>query len=140
MKIKHRTRRRQGGFTLVEVLLVLAILVILGSLVTVSIVQVQKSSNIKAAKSQISLLDQAVMTYQIDMGQLPETLEDLRVQPGNLPNPEKWHVFIEKDIPVDPWRNPYQYSILDNGDRFEIKSFGPDRTDGGSDDISNISG
>ncbi len=69
-------RKRKRGFTLVEVLLVLTILVILGSLVTVSIVQVQKSSNVKAARSQISMLEQAVNLYRVELGVLPETLED----------------------------------------------------------------
>lgn len=134
---RSRLRCRRRGFTLVEVLLVLAILVVLGSLVTVSIVQVQKSSNIKTAKSQIGMLEEAVNLYRVELGQLPESLEDLKNQPANLKNPDKWHPFLDKAIPPDPWGNDYQYQVLDNGERCKIYSFGPDRNEGGTDDISN---
>jgi general secretion pathway protein G len=130
-------RKRKRGFTLVEVLLVLTILVILGSLVTVSIVQVQKSSNVKAARSQIGMLEQAVNLYRVELGVLPETLEDLRTQPANLKNPEKWRPFLEKSIPMDPWGQEYQYQQINNGDSCRIFSFGPDKSEGGNDDISN---
>jgi general secretion pathway protein G len=130
------TRRRRSGFTLVEVLLVLAILVVLGSLVTVSVVQVQKSANIKTAKSQVGMLKNAVNLYQVEVGSLPETLEDLRQQPANLANPDKWRPFLDEDLPLDPWNNQYQYEILDNGDSFRVFSFGPDKSEGGNDDIS----
>jgi general secretion pathway protein G len=129
-------RRRRGGFTLVEVLLVLAILVILGSLVTVSVIQVQKSAHLKTARAQIGMLGEAVELYQVEVGVLPESLEDLRQQPSNLPNPEKWRAFLKDDVPLDPWNNAYQYEILDNGDAFRIYSFGPDNSEGGNDDIS----
>jgi general secretion pathway protein G len=131
-----KRHRRRSGFTLVEVLLVLAILVILGSLVTVSIVQVQKSSNMKAARSQIGMLAEAVSLYQVELGTLPESLTDLREQPSNLRNPDKWRPLLEKEIPADPWGNDYQYEVIDNGDSFRIYSLGPDRSEGGNDDIS----
>jgi general secretion pathway protein G len=128
-------RQRRKAFTLVELLLVMAILAVLASVVTVSIVQVQKMSNIRAARSQIGMLAQAVEMYRIDMGIYPDQLSDLQVQPSNLRNPEKWHPFIEKEIPLDPWRNEYQFQVLDNGDRFIIYSFGPNGSEGGGDDI-----
>jgi general secretion pathway protein G len=131
-----RRRRHNRGFTLVEVLLVLAILVILGSLVTVSIVQVQKSSNVKAARSQIGMLSETVDIYRLELGTLPESLADLREQPASLRNPDKWRPLLDKEIPADPWGNDYQYEILDNGENFRIYSYGPDRNEGGNDDIS----
>jgi general secretion pathway protein G len=136
MKRRRRTGSR-AGFTLVEVLLVLVILVILGSLVTVSVVQVQKSSNIKAARAQIGMLEEATSMYRIELGQLPDSLEALKTQPGDLKNPEKWRPFIEKSLPVDPWGNEYQYQLIENGEKCKIYSFGPDRAEGGNDDITN---
>jgi general secretion pathway protein G len=130
-----KSSRRRAAFTLIEVLLVLAILVVLGSLVTVSVVQVQKSSNMKAAKSQINMLDTAVNTYRINVGSWPETLNDLREQPANIKNPEKWSAVLDKALPQDPWGNDYQYRV--EGDKFIISSWGPDRSEGGNDDISN---
>ena len=132
--MKQRQRKRRLGFTLVEVLLVLAILVILGSMVTLGVVQVQKNANIRAARSQASMLEEAVEMYRINVGTFPEQLQDLREQPSNLRNPEKWSQVLDKDIPVDPWGNDYQYEII-NDDSFRIYSLGPDGSESG-DDIS----
>jgi general secretion pathway protein G len=129
--------RRKKGFTLVEVLLVLAILVVLGSLVTVSIVQVQKSSNVKTAISQIKMLESAVILYRVEIGQMPEALEDLRTLPQGLKNQDKWRPFIDKSLPIDPWGNDYQYQVIENGDKCLISSYGPDKNEGGNDDITN---
>lgn len=130
-------RRRRNAFTLVEVLLVLAILVILGAMVGVGVVQVQKTANKRAARTQIGMLEGAVNLYRIDIGTFPNQLLDLVEQPADLRNPDKWHTFLEKAIPDDPWGNPYQYA--NDGDTFRIWSFGPDGADGGNDDITNQS-
>jgi general secretion pathway protein G len=127
-------RRRRNAFTLVEVLLVLAILVILGAMVGVGVVQVQRTANKRAAQAQIGMLKETVDLYHVDIGHFPESLDDLRQQPANLRNPDKWHPFLESDLPDDPWGNPYQYEA--NSDEFRIWSYGPDGTEGGNDDIS----
>ena len=62
---KRTHRRRRGGFTLMEILLVLAILVVLGSLVTVGYVQVQKNAYMNAARTQIKMFDDAVEVANI---------------------------------------------------------------------------
>lgn len=134
--MKRRQRRR--GFTLVEVLLVLAILVILGAMVSVGVVQVQRTANKRAAKAQIGMLDEAVNMYRIDVGRFPDTLADLVDVPQGLANPDKWSgPYLKKAVPVDPWQNEYQY--LNEGDDFRVWSFGPDGSDGGPDDIDNKS-
>lgn len=135
----RRQIRRRGGFTLVEVLLVLAILVILGAMVGVGVVQVQKNANRNAAKAQIGMLDESVNMYRIDVGVFPNELIDLLEQPQDLRNPDKWRgPYLERDeIPLDPWQNDYQYS--NEGDDFRIWSLGPDGADGGTDDIDNKS-
>src|SRR5439155_21954098 len=86
----NRRPRRPRGFTLMEILLVLAILVVLASMVTLGYSQIQKRSYVNAAKTQIGLLEDAVKTYQIDVGSLPQTLESLLTVPPDLTNPTKW--------------------------------------------------
>ena len=137
MKIR-RPRRR--GFTLMEVLLVLAILVILGSLVTVSFVRMQKVAYINSAKSQVSMLEDAVNHYVLSVGSAPtqqQGLEALINVPGELPDPTKWTgPYLDKtQLPVDPWNNAYQYEDLGSG-QFRIFSSGPDGQPGTDDDIS----
>lgn len=143
---RKRTRRSRGGFTLLEVLLVLAILVILGSMVTIYFAGAQKGAYEKAARSQISMFEQAIDLYQIDVGTYPSAsagLESLRLPPPDLKNPQKWKgPYIKEAIPLDPWDNPYRYEVLDNNamslNPYRISSSGADGIDGTEDDISNV--
>ena len=137
--MKRRKSRR--GFTLMEVLLVLAILVILGSLVGVSIMRMQKNANINAARSQVSFLEGVVKAYSIDIGTCPTTqqgLQALAAAPSDLKNPAKWQgPYLDKQIPADPWGNDYQYEQT-GPDQFRIWSTGPDGASGSEDDIANV--
>ena len=75
--LNSRSRRRQGGFTLIEVLLVLVILVVLASLAVVAYGPIQRRANINAAKSQIGLLKTPLQTYQLSIGSYPTTAQGL---------------------------------------------------------------
>ncbi len=134
--MRFTRRRRRRGFTLMEVLLVLAILVILGSLVGVSIFQMQKNANVKAARAQIDMLEGAISAYQIDVGSFPPTLEGLVAIPGDLKNPAKWSgPYLDKaQLPADPWGNPFQYEVL-SADQYRIWSWGYDQQSGTADDV-----
>jgi general secretion pathway protein G len=135
-----RSRRRRGGFTLMEVLLVLAILVILGALVAMNFGNVLGKADRDAARSQIGLFEPAVKMYFLHVKQYPTTLEALRTVPNDLPNPTKWvGPYLEKNVPLDPWGRPYQYASPGryNLDSYDIWSLGPDGQDGTQDDIGN---
>jgi len=135
-----RTRRRRG-FTLMEILLVLAILVVLGSMVSLGYVRIQKTAYVNSAKAQIALLEDAVKTYTISVGTPPPNLEALLQPPPELENPQKWQgPYLDKQqLPLDPWNHPFAYELIDpqNG-TFRIWSAGPNGLDeqGGGDDIS----
>jgi general secretion pathway protein G len=136
-RIVRRNRRRRG-FTLMEVLLVLAILVILGSIVTVSVIRMQGTAYRDAAKTQIKSLEQAITQYQLHVGQVPSNLDALVELPPDIPNQAKWQgPYIDKVIPADPWDQPYQYEAL-NAEQYHIFSSGPDRTPQTEDDISTL--
>lgn len=138
MKRNLRSRRRRG-FTLMEVLLVLAILVILGSLVGVSIFQMQKNANVRAAKTQIGMIEKALTAYQVDMGSYPSSqqgLDALMAVPADARNAAKWSgPYLEKQIPGDPWGNPFTYELT-SPEQFQITSPGPDGSAGTADDIT----
>jgi general secretion pathway protein G len=132
-----RTRRaRRQGFTLMEVLLVLVILVILGSMAGIFIRGAQKRARADAARAQIGLFEEAVKMYEMHVLQYPSMSEGLEalVQPsGDIPG---WSgPYLDRAVPADPWNNPYQYELVDQ-DTFRIWSFGPDGVDGTADDIS----
>ncbi|MDA1051627.1 MAG: type II secretion system major pseudopilin GspG [Planctomycetota bacterium] len=131
-----RRKRRPHGFTLLEVLLVLTILVILGSTVTVYYSKTQSKANEKIATVQILAIGQLLDQYHIDIGSYPSTsqgLAALHTAPGDLSDSTKWSGYAENEIAPDPWSRPYQYKS--EGDSFEVWSFGVDGQDGTDDDV-----
>lgn len=138
--MKNRKTRRRG-FTLMEVLLVLAILVILSSLAVVGYQQIQKASYQKAAKIQIDVYDNAAGIFQLDVGRYPATLEELIAAPADLPEGKWKGPYIKGNLQTDPWGRSYDYELLDDGNgnqSVRIHSNGPDGIDGNADDVANI--
>lgn len=139
----RRCRQRRRGFTLIEVLLVLVILVILGSMVVFQVGRSQKKALVNQAKAQIGAFELPLGQYHLDVLDYPSPsagLEALRSQPADLANPAKWNgPYLNKQVPLDPWGRPYQYMAPGkmNLDGFDIWSFGPDGVDGTEDDIGN---
>ena len=137
----RRRRARRSGFTLMEVLLVMAILVILGSMVGFQIINMKKGADEDASRLQIGMFEQQLDAYRLHVGSYPtanQGLAALRVRPADIANPNKWRgPYANKDIPMDPWSNPYQYELM-TADQFRIWSWGADSIDGSEDDISNI--
>ena len=138
-RFENRCRPRRG-FTLMEVLLVLAILVILFSTAVGVYTGIQASSDINAAKVQVGAIDQAAERYRATAREWPSTIEDLNVQPQHL-TPNKWAGPHIQEIPVDPWGNQYQYQYPGQQnahlDKPDIWSWGPDQQSGTEDDIGN---
>ena len=133
------SRRRRSGFTLIEVLLVMVILVILGSLAVGMFSNTQRGANMKAARSQIGLWKTPIETYNLELNSYPPDLEALRSPPANLTNPQKWNGPYTESIPNDPWGNPYQYMVpgRNRPDSYDLWSLGEDGQDGTEDDIGN---
>jgi general secretion pathway protein G len=121
--LAKRRRVLRRGFTLLEVLLVLIILVVIAGFAIQNFTGIQDTANKKAVK-----------TYQLLMRQLPPNLEALVNPPAELENPGEWTKQLEK-VPLDPWNRPYEYKV--NGSTFEIRSLGSDGQSGTADDITN---
>jgi general secretion pathway protein G len=141
MQTKPRQRKpRRRGFTLMEVLLVLVILVILGSMVGVFIQGARKRALEDAAKTQMGMLKSALQQYNTDIGSFPTSEQGLMAliaAPGDLRNPAKWRgPYLENEIPMDPWDHDYFYES--SGTEFMIMSGGSNGVveNGGGDDIS----
>jgi general secretion pathway protein G len=137
--MRKKTRRRKDGFTLIEVLLVLVILVILASLVGFYVRGAQQRALVDAAKSQIGSFKQCVEGFQLDVRNYPSSaggLQSLITPPSDLRNPDRWKgpYLDSKKVPLDPWDMPYQYQLVD-ANNYEIWSLGPDGADGTEDDI-----
>lgn len=136
----RNARRPRRGFTLMEILLVLVILVILGSMVGVFISGARKRAFSDASRNQLNLFKSQLEQYYTDIGTFPTTqqgLVALRQPPGDLRNPAKWRgPYAGGDIPADPWGNPYEYN--GDGAAYSIWSYGPNGVSeqGGGDDIA----
>ena len=131
--LPNRGARR--AFTLMEVLLVLAILVILGGTATFFFAGMQTNAYRRAAMTQINATKGFLDAYRIDIGSYPSSLDDLYQAPADLKNPTKWNgPYIDKPMPPDPWDNPYNYEV--SGDQYVISSMGPDGAKNTEDDIT----
>lgn len=140
MTSRRFRQARRDGMTLIEIMLVLVILVIVSSIAVGMFTNTQKKAQIKAASAQIGSFETPIGTYYLDTNQYPPSLEALRVAPSNLSNPAKWAgPYMSKDIPLDPWGNPYQYVVpgAHRPEAYDIWSLGPDGVDGSEDDIGN---
>jgi len=134
MSHPHR-RRRPGGFTLIEVLLVVAILVILASLTVPAIWSVFSGAQEKTAKTKISDIESVIENYHLDCNTYPSSLDALLNQPGDLANPARWHGPYVKNQQslLDPWDKMYQYQVPGNhGQAFDVWTTSPDGKEIGS--------
>lgn len=135
---KHQRihRRQRGGFTLLELLLVMAILVILASLSTVAVLNMQASTQSRAAFAEINTLRTQCINYKLSTLTFPKKLEDLITLPAGMSQGQWGGPYLDKKtIPRDPWQNPYKYSAKDATDEVLISSAGKDGQHGTADDI-----
>ncbi|MGL4593232.1 MAG: type II secretion system major pseudopilin GspG [Thermoguttaceae bacterium] len=130
------------GFTLVEVLVVLFILLAISSVAVVSVRGIRDRAKIDQAKMYVKVLSGAVETYEAHVGYPPtqdQGLNALFECPADLPNPAKWSgPYLKESAQThDPWGNEYSYASPAARSRgaFEVWSLGPDGQDGTEDDI-----
>jgi general secretion pathway protein G len=126
--------RSRAGFTLLELLLVLAILVVIGGIVTVNLGTASADAKVNATKTQLEMLKNNIQYYQIRLNGLPDTLEALRDGPSDAAQKAKWTGAIIDEIPTDAWENPLEYTV--NGNAYEIRSAGIDGQPNTEDDIT----
>ena len=132
MKRRNPSPNKRRGFTLLELLLVLVILVVIAGFGIQAFGGVRDRAKIQQAKVELGMLSQSLKRYEILMSALPAALDALSNKPGDAD--AEWVKMLDKPISKDPWGSPYEYTI--NGSEFVLKSIGPDRQPGTPDDIS----
>ena len=136
-----KAKRYQGhafsanlGFTLIEILVVMAIIGMLAVMVAPNIFNQQAGAQRDAVLSQISSLEAALDTYRLDVGQYPDSLEGLI---ENDSGRAAWNgPYLRREVPMDPWGNEYIYESQRRS--FTLVSYGPDGERGGEGDDADI--
>lgn len=138
---KLRKQRRKGAaFTLIEMVLVLAIVALLVGAGIVHLTGVLDEGKYQRVRGDISTLTSALRTYEMGNLFLPTTAQgmmSLVSAPSTQPLPKRWRQYMKK-LPLDPWGRDYQYRNpgTKNASGFDIYSFGPDGLES-ADDIGN---
>ena len=138
MKRQPRPSHRHA-FTLVEMLLVLVILATLAAIVIPKLAGRGQQAKETAAKTQISSFEQALDSFEVDTGSFPAGTNGLDALVNQPSNARDWKGPYLKNIPTDPWGNPYAYSYPGklNPSGYDVISAGPDGRVGSEDDIDN---
>lgn len=116
----RRLQLRRRGFTLIEIMVVLVILGMIAGAISFSVFGTRTDANIRVARMDMQGLAQAVEVFRLKHSSLPESLEQL--VPNEVARLRK-----------DPWGNNYVFTY--SGDAFQLLSYGPDKSQGGGDDI-----
>ncbi|MGE4286151.1 MAG: type II secretion system major pseudopilin GspG [Phycisphaerae bacterium] len=138
--MKRRNNRK--AFTLIELLLVVVILGILATLVVPKFSGRTEQARISTAKTDVSNLELAIDSYEIDTGKYPTTNQGLSALVKEPSNVNDWKgPYLKRDVPKDPWGNAYSYKQPGEHNEYgyDLYSYGPDGRSGTDDDIINWS-
>jgi general secretion pathway protein G len=131
---------RQRGFTLIELMVVLAIIGVLAALIVPNVLGRADDARITAARTDVGNMMQALKLYKLDNQRFPSTeqgLNALILKPTTEPVPGNWKPYLDK-LPSDPWGRPYQYMNPGIKGEVDVLSFGADGQAGGEGNNADI--
>ncbi len=140
MRRPLRTTRADAGFTLLELLVVLAILGLLAAIVAPQVLKYLGTSRTQTAKVQIENISASLDHFQLDVGRYPtgdEGLSALVERPATAPN---WNgPYLKKQSAlVDPWGQPYAYRIPGKHGDVDVYTLGSDKAEGGQGEAQDV--
>ena len=132
-------RKRQSGFTLMELLVVLAILGLLMALVGPNVMRQLGGAKTKTAGIQIKDLEQALEMYKLDVGRYPSSQEGLEALTRKPSNATGWNgPYLKSDVPMDPWNREYHYKYPGERAEVDIYTYGANGSPGGEGEDTDV--
>ena len=133
-------RRKRKGFTLVEIMVVLFIMMVIASMAMLAVRSYMENAYKKEAGIFVRSLETPIETFHMDHRQYPNSLEDLLSPPSYVDQAKgTWPYIKMSAAKTDPWGSPYQYVVpgSHNPESYDLWSLGPDGTPDTADDIGN---
>ena len=128
MSSETRYATHRGGFSLIEVMVVVVIIALLAGIVGINVKSHMDSSRVKKARADIAVITSQIKVFYANHGRYPTSSEGLQAL---VPK------YIEK-LSKDPWGNDYQYDFPGRDGAFDVTSFGSDGREGGEDTGSDL--
>ncbi len=120
---------RQTGFSLLEILIVVALIAFIGTMVARNVFGGSDRAKVRLAETQLNVLAGKIEQYELDVGVLPQSLEDLVRQPSGA---NSWlGPYAKPDELNDPWSQSIEFRVPGSAGRYELISLGADRKAGG---------
>jgi general secretion pathway protein G len=133
-------KRNSKGFTLIEILVVLAILGLLAGLVGPRVINILGGGQTKAAKLQIEEFGGALDLFRLEVGRYPSTSEGLEALVSQPSDASNWNgPYLKKSkVPKDPWGSDYHYRAPGEHGEYDLYSLGADNTEGGDNENQDV--
>jgi general secretion pathway protein G len=139
MRDKRRGSLNDRGFTFFEILVVVTIIGLLAALVGPKLWNRISGGKQVAAKAQIELFGTALDAFRLDIGRYPTTEEGLKALREKPSGADNWTgPYLPKEIPLDPWKNPFVYKCPGEHGDYDLISYGADKVEGGEGESQDV--
>ena len=138
MKTRSRILLGAGGFTIVEIMVVVIIIGVLAALIAPRLIGRVGKAKQSVAKQKIAVLSGVIERFRLDYGRYPQDLQELTDRSDDIPE-EKWSPpeIKPKDL-IDPWDRQFIYTYPGDNDIFDLYTLGADGAEGGDGDSADI--